>query len=517
VRIMKRECKELASVADRMYQLPDIKPGNIAKYETYDARRLAYIVTHPEEFAPKISDSRSRSPEECMILAFKYLANSELQADGTARRRVEYHKGGGRGRWVPNGSQSLANITRKIRQTIANERYVDIDCVNCHPVILMQLCDGWGIETPYLDEYVNKRAETFAKLQADLTITRDVAKTLMLEIINGGRKSYKQFKGDANPWLKAFKAELERIADTLIAKWQGKYEAHLKRRRAKDKWPSSDRGAFVNMFMLDKEAEILDSIVETMSRKGLLGANGLDVVLCADGLMAKQSPVINDALLRECEQGIARDVGMTMRLEFKPMEPLELPAELPMPERNDSWLPYMNSEFWDEFPYLAAGMPVIAAKTKLSMGYHNNQTFKIASLAQEGDREGKVGVVTKKGKAEAKAQTPAPMVVLEAADGAKYLVTKSRLRTDFRPAYCITAHKAQGSTIDGPHAIHEFDQMGHHGAYVALTRHKRIGDVQIIVSDKWTLSTAQLEELVYGSSSQPEAPSGQDDVPEPNE
>ena len=40
----------------------------------------------------------------------------------------------------------------------------------------------------------------------------------------------------------------------------------------------------------------------------------------------------------------------------------------------------------------------------------------------------------------------------------------------FKPVYGITAHKAQGMTINKPYAIYEYDKMKHDMLYVALTR-----------------------------------------------
>jgi hypothetical protein len=499
-RVMEQEGIEQAPMKDRVLTLRDIKPGNRYEYERFDARKLAWIVNHADIYAPMLSDSRSREPEECMLLARKYMANAEIDTYGWGTRRVEYYKPGGRGRWQPAEGQSLASITRKIRRTIASEEMVDIDMVNCHPVILNRLCALLDLDTPYLTEYVNKRDEVFKRLHDEMhalrrrlcagdmediphkllksSLNRDVLKKLCLAMINGGMADFRDLHCDKIEWTIGFKAELERIAETFIAKYPDKYKEHIERRRAKAKWEGSDKGAFVNMFMLEKEAAILDVIVDRMKRYKLLGEDGRQVVLCADGLMCPKSPKINDALLRECEGVIMDELGIVVRLEFKPMEPLELPDNLPMPTFDDSWLPLINADMYDEFPCVAKGMPVIASKTRKAHGYYNNQTMTIVDLGHQGLWEGKAADKPKRRPLE----EPVPMLLLrDDEDGTEYQFTTHTLRTDFRPAYCITAHKAQGAEIK-EYAIHEFEHFDAHGAYVSITRASDVSKIAIIVA-----------------------------------
>ena len=43
------------------------------------------------------------------------------------------------GRVNPKNSLGLFSIRREIRHTLAEQRYVDLDIDNCHPVILNQI------------------------------------------------------------------------------------------------------------------------------------------------------------------------------------------------------------------------------------------------------------------------------------------------------------------------------------------------------------------------------------------
>ena len=56
---------------------------------------------------------------------------------------------------------------------------------------------------------------------------------------------------------------------------------------------------------------------------------------------------------------------------------------------------------------------------------------------------------------------------------------------DFRPAYSLTVHKAQGMSIDRPYTIYEHEKMEHDMLYVAFTRTRKMeyvnfGDINIL-------------------------------------
>jgi len=56
---------------------------------------------------------------------------------------------------------------------------------------------------------------------------------------------------------------------------------------------------------------------------------------------------------------------------------------------------------------------------------------------------------------------------------------------DFRPAYALTVHKAQGASFDRPYTIYEHEKMKHDMLYVSLTRTRKkeyinFGDISIV-------------------------------------
>ena len=55
----------------------------------------------------------------------------------------------------------------------------------------------------------------------------------------------------------------------------------------------------------------------------------------------------------------------------------------------------------------------------------------------------------------------------------------SMVQTLFNPAWCITCHRAQGSTFDHPYSVHEFEKFDHRLRYVALSRATDIKNIRV--------------------------------------
>ena len=69
---------------------------------------------------------------------------------------VSYKKGSSSlnyGRWFADKAQSIQNMPRLIRYSICRNIWIDLDDVNCHPVILEHLCNYYNINCYYFSKY----------------------------------------------------------------------------------------------------------------------------------------------------------------------------------------------------------------------------------------------------------------------------------------------------------------------------------------------------------------------------
>jgi len=102
---------------------------------------------------------------------------------------------------------SIQGISRDIRGYLCDNITTDIDCVNCHPVILEYLCKKYNISCPYLSEYNTDRQRVWDNIGEN----RDVCKETILKMTNSSWKSKTR-----NEWLKNYDKEMKRIQAEII-------------------------------------------------------------------------------------------------------------------------------------------------------------------------------------------------------------------------------------------------------------------------------------------------------------
>jgi hypothetical protein len=106
---------------------------------------------------------------------------------------------------------SLQSLTRKIRHTITEEVYNDIDMKNAHHSILVQYCKKKGWECPELEKSV-KNSDQYLKdiMEAD-KLTKGEAKRIKLAVSYGSDTATSKAK-----WFKAFKDEIKSIHKKMM-------------------------------------------------------------------------------------------------------------------------------------------------------------------------------------------------------------------------------------------------------------------------------------------------------------
>ena len=94
----------------------------------------------------------------------------------------------------------LQYLRQEIRHTLANGICTDIDIVNCHPVLLLQI-----LQTKYNDykqrfkglyKYIKSRSEILDRVQSQYNVDRDTAKNLFIRILYGG--NFEKWLSDNN-------------------------------------------------------------------------------------------------------------------------------------------------------------------------------------------------------------------------------------------------------------------------------------------------------------------------------
>lgn len=272
--------------------------------ETFDADKLNFICQNFKKFKTQLRWRDRYDEIDPLKIITAYLKRSR---HGTIR--VNYKQKRGVGRFFAVKSMSLQNIPREIRHTIAREFYIDIDLVNCHPVILSFLSHSNDFKCENLDYYIANREEVLKTVMIDgKPASRDAAKQLFLSIMNGGYQAYSKIS-PSNKFVDAFKEEIGTLHSQFRKLHKVRYDIH-KAARIKKGSDFNHRGSFINTLFCDFENKILQCMYEYFGKPE-------DAVLCFDGIMLRNTQEYD---IDGCMAHIQESLGIDIKLKKKTMD-----------------------------------------------------------------------------------------------------------------------------------------------------------------------------------------------------
>lgn len=229
------------------------------------------------------------------------------------------YKGIGRLYAKGNGANTLQNMPRELRNTLAKSKYIDVDMVNALPTIAYQECKKKNIKAPFLRKYNKFRDDKLQELIDEYNCSRDIAKQLPNRLMNGG--TIEKWIADNNLnkeedcdipsfWL-SFKDEMEMI-------YKGLYKIHYEYYKVvlegkEDDWNSISRLCFYALS--DKENDIRQCAEEYLKALGYTVG-----VPFHDGMLIEIKEGLDDELLGEMRKHIKQEIGFDIEWKIKPME-----------------------------------------------------------------------------------------------------------------------------------------------------------------------------------------------------
>jgi len=278
--------------------------------ETVDIEKLQFIIDNWHYFDGESNNIGAKSSEVLKNQCEKYLENAKKN------KQVKYFQVNGVGRYFAKGGLSLQNIPRKIRGSISEEFYYDLDMQNCHPVILLNLFKKHQINHSSLEKYVNSRDSVIAALcKKNPDVSKSEAKTLILKIINNGEYFYKKVKNKTT-WLKEYFIEIKAGLGELSRVKLAEYNEAVAYCKDSDK--NNVLGRFISCVLCAKENELLKLAVGYLIEKNVIQGNA---VFCFDGIMLKKELVRDDIKEHiEAIEKIFKENGECLKLVVKPME-----------------------------------------------------------------------------------------------------------------------------------------------------------------------------------------------------
>ncbi len=217
---------------------------------------------------------------------------------GKAFVRYDKTKGlNGFGRVIPQKALGLFSFRKQIRGALAYNHYVDVDIVNCHPVLLLSICESNEIECKYLKKYVENRDKYLNMVMTEYDVSHDDAKCLFIRLLYFG--SFKTWANDYNvikpilSKLESFKDELRNIGTILTSHNPELVEIIKKKNMNKKK--NNITGSVVSFILQEWEYRILETIYVYCTETKIIKDN---CVLCADGLMIDKKQYNPDLLIK---------------------------------------------------------------------------------------------------------------------------------------------------------------------------------------------------------------------------
>lgn len=286
--------------------------------EIYDRDMLEHILNYKEYYKDLFVGDNEEDYAQFELYK-KYLNKS----CGEFKNMVitNYSKINEKGRKFANNSLSLQSFNKKVRGAISKDLYIDIDMVNAHPTILQSITEKNNFLSIYNKVYVDNRDLVINELlNLNPDESRASIKTIILSMIYGGEKSYKNLKIKSE-WIKNFKKETGIILKKVKGWYPDLYKEQLELKK------NNIVGSTLSKALCIVEDKLLDCMINVFKKNNLLDKVG---VLCFDGIMIPKSDLtkINNSI-KEIENIYINKYQVNMKLMIKEFD-TTLPIEIPL-------------------------------------------------------------------------------------------------------------------------------------------------------------------------------------------
>lgn len=252
-------------------------------------------------------------------------------------------------------------MKRDVRGHLAYRIYRDIDIVNCHPVIALQLFLKHGFACPVLAEYVLMRDVKLESIVNETGCSKSDAKDLMLAAANGGKVSSWAAKHgiDASSipeWVFDFAREMTMNRVKLLKTEEYKQTLQI---AVSEKKENPERSAFA-WILQDWERRIMECCVIYAEH---IDKFSVDVIIHDGWMVRVDGRVLAQDTLRRWADFAHEQTGIRISLDEKPMTAWDQLASLPSDAVKKQVADMLSrvsrivSEYFDEIdPRNAAGI-----------------------------------------------------------------------------------------------------------------------------------------------------------------
>jgi hypothetical protein len=287
----------------------------IALQEKINVPKAQYLLeTYTFDNFMTIYDGKKGDAKKEYDKIIKYLNNKVKKPDEWST--YSYHKSRVNGRLF--GQNSIQGLKKELRGFLTEKITTDIDMVNCHPVILLELCLKHDFECPNLKQYINYREDELKNIMSLDNISRENAKRKILISTNSNKKVH-----SSSGFFKNYDKEMKKLHAQFLDK---DTYAYIKDYAKQD---DNFEGSFINHLLCINEENILEKMRDYCNKNDIKIHS-----LFFDGLMVYGD--INKSTLESMEKYIKENTEFSMiKLSIKePTHSFELPEDF-VPKKRD--------------------------------------------------------------------------------------------------------------------------------------------------------------------------------------
>lgn len=265
----------------------------------------------------------------------KYL---EKETNGTAFITYKRRKNNPFGRCDPERALGLYQLRREIRHTLIESWGVDIDIVNCHPVLLLQLAEANNIKCGVLKSYIENREEYMKELMNAYGCDREAAKNFFIITIYGAAfhtwiadkeidfdKCADFVKGEQNGdkvikelnCMTQFRNDIDIIQKAIFKNNEEITQLAHEIKKEKGKTKYNIIGTVCSYVLQEWEVRILECVFKYCFDKKYIRNDVC--VLCADGLILERR-YFKPKLLKEIENEVSNKIGFKLNFVEKDID-----------------------------------------------------------------------------------------------------------------------------------------------------------------------------------------------------
>ena len=238
------------------------------------------------------------------------------------------------GRIMPTNYLSQCIFHRPTRHSFCNDKLIDIDMVNCHPVLICQIAKQNDISLPNLELYASNPIQYRAEVAEYYNCSVETAKKLFIRIIYGGKYTRWVNENELNdtltplPFITIMEQELNEFKNRV-------YDENLHIRddilkKTPEKWKDCSieqiKNSVMSFWCQSIERVIQESSIQYLVKEYKLKIT--NIIPCQDGFMLLKNDY-NPDMIEKIQDNVLKEHNINIKFVEKPFnETFEIPISV---------------------------------------------------------------------------------------------------------------------------------------------------------------------------------------------